>query len=78
MLGQGRQARTTFDTDARTRGCTSPPSVVCALWPTALLSDDTRCLSERARRGWQANTARRRNVAITNGIRGGTRCDPRC
>ena len=40
-LGQGRQARTTFDIDARTRGCTSPPSVVCALWPIALLSDDT-------------------------------------
>jgi hypothetical protein len=30
------------------------------------------------RRGWQANTTRRRNVAITNDIRGDTRCDPRC
>jgi hypothetical protein len=48
--------------------------VVCALWPTTSLSDDTRCLI----REWQANTARRRNVAITNDIRGDTRRHPRC
>jgi hypothetical protein len=38
----GRQVGTTFDSDVHTRVCTSPPNVVCALWPTALLSDDTR------------------------------------
>jgi hypothetical protein len=32
----GRQAGTTFDTDAHTRGSTSPAGVVCARWPTAL------------------------------------------
>jgi hypothetical protein len=69
--------RSTFDTDAHTRGCTSPPNVVCALWPTVLLSDDTRCLSEHVQRGRQANTVRRRNVAITKDIRGDTRCRPR-
>jgi hypothetical protein len=69
----GRQVGTTFDTDAHTRGCTSPPNVVCALWSTALPSDDTRLLSESFH-----SEARRRNVAITNHIRGDTRCHPRC
>src|SRR5262245_28288580 len=51
MFGWPGGVCTTFGIDVRTRGWASPPYVVCALWPAVVLSDDTRCLSERVRRG---------------------------
>jgi hypothetical protein len=74
----GWQVRITFDTDAHTQGCIPPPSVVCALWSTTVLSDDTRYLSGHVHQAGHANTARRRNVRNRKHIRDDTRCHPRC
>ena len=53
-----RPVRTTFDADAHTRGCTPPPSVVCALWPTACRPMTLDAYQGNYHRGWPASSAR--------------------